>query len=633
MPNKSIQYWLFQSNPKVFLLKQALAADAIDTFAIVSHKKSIQKGDRIILWQTGKDAGCYALATVLENPAPLALSEKEKSFFVSIPNGESRVPISIDYNLWNRPITKDILPNSPYFLSFYAGIPGTNFKATAAQFQELVNIIEHFDMLQETSVDYQVNKSLSFPLNAILQGPPGTGKTYQTVNYALSIIEDRPLKELSIEPRTELRKRFESYQEEGRIQFITFHQSYTYEDFVEGIKPIAHEGQILYGIEHGIFKQICMDARRCLMEAISKYLPSSELEIEFNHLYSAFLDYLKSKDFSAFETPTERRILLHKVLRFGNLSVRQDKSFSPFTIRKNKLQKIYQHWDKVEEQDFQPDWIRSLIGDVNTNAYWGIFRELKHFEQNWMAKELEEIRAKDTPQNPIDIKEVSNQILQHCRKYVLIIDEINRGNIPAIFGELISLIESDKREGKAETIKTILPYSKELFAVPPNLYLLGTMNTSDRSVEKIDIALRRRFSFIEVLPQPSLLRPAIEAGVDLERLLDTINQRVDILLGKEYLIGHAYLMDVFNLDHLIELFDKKLIPLLEEYFFGDYEKIRLVLGSQFFEEEHANFTNLFANHDEISFGELSLKRKYTLKAASEWREIDFIRIYDSQYEA
>ncbi|MEM1121125.1 MAG: AAA family ATPase [Bacteroidota bacterium] len=486
MPKAKVNYWLFQANPQVFRLREALSDDALRTFAVKAHKKAIVEGDKVILWQAGKKAGCYALATVLSEPEFLTISDREKSYFKAAPEEGQRVRLQIDYNLWNRPITKEIIPDSQPFQAFYAGTPGTNFKATAEQYQQLVQLVEHLDMVHEPAVEYTVPRRFQHSLNTILQGPPGTGKTYQTVNYALSIIENRTLLELEIEPRKDLRQRFEQYRAKGQIQFITFHQSYAYEDFVEGIKPSTKGGQIEYNIENGIFKQIALTAK-----------------------------------------------------------------------------------------------------------------------------------AASNPN----------------KKHVLIIDEINRGNIPAIFGELISLIEPDKRMGQTESIETILPYSKEPFSIPPNLYLLGTMNTSDRSVEAMDIALRRRFNFVEMPPQPYLLRPAIEAGVNLEQLLTTLNNRIEALQDKDHLIGHAYFMQVTTLDDLMELFAKKIIPLLKEYFFGDLNKIGLVLGQQFFRKIESADTTTFGDFEATYVDELTYKKVYELKTPSEWKEVDFIRVYDKNYAA
>lgn len=164
------------------------------------------------------------------------------------------------------------------------------------------------------------------------------------------------------------------------------------------------------------------------------------------------------------------------------------------------------------------------------------------------------------------------------RTYALLIDEINRGNISKIFGELISLVEDSKREGAADAMTVRLPCSGEDFSVPGNLYLLGTMNSADRSLAFMDTALRRRFSFVRVAPDPSVLAGMSIEGINLERLLTMLNERIEMLYDKEHTIGHAYFLGVRSVKDLAEVFLKKLIPLLEEYFFDDWEKIRLVLG-------------------------------------------------------
>lgn len=168
--------------------------------------------------------------------------------------------------------------------------------------------------------------------------------------------------------------------------------------------------------------------------------------------------------------------------------------------------------------------------------------------------------------------------------YVLIIDEINRGNVSSIFGELITLIEDNKRDGEPNELSVILPYSKKAFSVPNNVYLIGTMNTADRSVEALDVALRRRFVFEEMLPDPSLLRGKKIGTIDLEILLRTINQRLEIILDKDHTIGHAFFLNVSSRPELKAVFKQKVIPLFQEYFFGDIIKIALALHHSFLEE-------------------------------------------------
>ena len=204
------------------------------------------------------------------------------------------------------------------------------------------------------------------------------------------------------------------------------------------------------------------------------------------------------------------------------------------------------------------------------------------------------------------------------KNFVLIIDEINRGNISQIFGELITLIEDDKRIGKDEALKVTLPYSKEEFGVPSNLYIIGTMNTADRSVEALDTALRRRFSFEEMPPKPDLISSAGKLSetkgilksdelddIDLPLLLKKINERLEKLLDKDHQIGHSYFISVKDLDGLKLAFQNKIIPLLQEYFFGDYGKIGLVLGKGFVSKDDSKKNNFadFSDADADEFSE------------------------------
>ncbi len=195
---------------------------------------------------------------------------------------------------------------------------------------------------------------------------------------------------------------------------------------------------------------------------------------------------------------------------------------------------------------------------------------------------------------------------------VFIIDEINRGNISKIFGELITLLEPSKRIGAKEQLRARLPYSEKDFGVPDNVYLIGTMNTADRSIALIDTALRRRFSFVEMQPDSATLKDVLVDGIDISEMLNTINKRITVLLDREHTIGHSYLLPLKSdptLEHLAVIFENTIVPLLQEYFYDDYEKIQLVLGDNQKPDDSTRFivrkndaVKLFGNAD-IDFPE------------------------------
>lgn len=341
---------------------------------------------------------------------------------------------------------------------------------------ELLNVSEEPREQEAPAPGYQPKRT-DAPLNQILYGPPGTGKTYNVIRYAVELIEGRKIAEG--ESYSSVKERYEKYAAAGQIRFTTFHQSFSYEEFVEGIRPVV-------------------------------------------------------------------------VDRYGNDT---NTAHADTTV-------IYR-------------------------PYSGVFKSLCE-------------KAAKSP---------------HMR-FVAIIDEINRGNISKIFGELITLIEESKRGTTA-----ILPYSQTEFFVPANLHILGTMNTADRSIAMLDTALRRRFDFIEMLPEPSLLGDC--DGVDLCQLLTALNERIEYYYDREHAIGHAYFMNggapIQSIFELRNVFSTKIIPLLQEYFFDDYEKIRLILNDDnaFIECINPKYIKHFDSGHKM----------YRLGRPDNWTRENFINIY------
>jgi len=420
--------------------------------------------------------------------------------------------------------------------------------------------------------------------NLILYGPPGTGKTYKTIELALQIIakKDEELKDfLKTNPnREELRKEFEKYKNNGQIDFITFHQSYSYEEFVEGIKAESdEEGNINYKVESGIFKELCERATDNWKSVIhNKTINSYLVKVNQNNIE------LLNKENKKIIIPIE----LFEVFR--------------------------QNWSIIEDK--KGEEINNILNTQIISSYMHFFKE----------------RYKGVIKSLIDFIE-ENVSSNNNKNYVLIIDEINRGNISKIFGELITLIEESKRLGNKEEIKVKLPYSKEEFGVPKNLYIIGTMNTADRSIALLDTALRRRFEFIEMMPKYDNLANNID-GINLKEMLEKINQRIEYLYDRDHTIGHSYFIGIKNFEELKYVFKNKIIPLLQEYFYDDWEKIRLILS----DNQVKNKDYQFIIEKEIKnnlFGDYELdedKKIYEINNDAFNKKESYIKIYKNENE-
>ena len=441
-------------------------------------------------------------------------------------------------------------------------------------------------------------------LNTILYGPPGTGKTYHTVIYAVAIIENKELSAVKAEPYQDVLKRYNEYKTRGQIEFTTFHQSYGYEEFIEGIRPTVVDGDdtsnIQYSVHPGMFKKFCERAER----------PTSV--------------QTHADTFSIAEGAAIWKVSL------GGSGENE--------IRTDCLQNGYIRID-WEEQDGDTGGSRIMnalinrmqIGDIVFSCYntstidaigvvTGEYERRDEYEDyrsfrtvNWLTKDFkEDIRAinggkymmqptvcglpnislSDVYRLIEKYQSVETSHVQNKQNYVFIIDEINRGNISKIFGELITLIEESKRVGKEEGMKTLLPYSMKPFGVPENVYIIGTMNTADRSIATIDTALRRRFAFKEMLPDSEVVTNISVGNLSVKTMLEKMNRRISVLYDREHTIGHAYFMPLAkdnSMKKLAEIFKNKVIPLLQEYFYEDYEKIRLVLADNQKKDEQGQF--------------------------------------------
>jgi 5-methylcytosine-specific restriction protein B len=397
---------------------------------------------------------------------------------------------------------------------------------------------------------------LAGPLNRILYGPPGTGKTFRSVAEAVAIVEGAtPSTLMSPSAYAETKKRFDAYRASEQIEFVTFHPSYAYQDFIEGIRPQpTADGGLSYDVDPGVLRRIAEKARtNWEASRISTGNVMSDDE-RFEQAYANVLTDIEE---------SEKGFVTARLFRGFEGQVRVGAKERSLSMVLPGYPTVY----NLPKQQLKNLWVRR--GEIKTPS------DTKLYNRSFFWAILRLLESTDTRTGALTSPNKTK-----LRNYVLVIDEINRGNIAKIFGELITLIEDDKRLGEDNELTVRLPYSPDErgFGLPPNLYLIGTMNTADRSIALIDTALRRRFTFIELMPDPSVLAGEPLADVDVVRLLTMINARIEYLFDREHTIGHAYFCGVGTFKELAERIQRKIIPLLQEYFHDDWSKIRLVFN-------------------------------------------------------
>ena len=376
------------------------------------------------------------------------------------------------------------------------------------------------------------------------------------------------------------------------IKFVTFHQSFSYEDFVEGIRAETDkQGQLRYDVKAGVFKEICDQAKQI---DNNQTINQVAQPIEFGKGY-----ILKKMNTELLEIqkPNGNVIHLSRIL-------------TDFLLREFRNGKITDR-NLAEKKVIEILGESEILEPYLVNGYSAIWANLIPFLDNLLHG--------------------ANPVVKEKSKYVIIIDEINRGNISRIFGELITLIEDSKRQGADEALSVTLPYSKKEFFVPDNVYIIGTMNSSDRSLTGLDIALRRRFTFIEMPPKPELLNDVVIEGLNVAKLLDIVNQRIEVLLDRDHCIGHANFMSLQKqptLENLAHIFKQKIIPQLQEYFFDDWSKISLVLykNDMIIEDNEINISSLFPANTQLDMDYSEQKKIWKINGEA-FKTIDaFIKI-------
>ncbi|MBS1583028.1 MAG: AAA family ATPase [Bacteroidetes bacterium] len=515
------------------------------------------------------------------------------------------------------------------------------------------------------------HSTMRIPLNRIFYGPPGTGKTHHTINSAVEIC-DPEFYAANSGDREKIKARYEALrmkdwkneQGAGRIGFCTFHQSFGYEDFVEGIKPMKPtdgDTYLKYEVRPGVLKQMVQRAEFYASGEAAKVKSQvnlSQEEVAKAEFFKMSLgDSQNSEEQMIYDYCIENSVVAIGFLGQHDLTglTEQQIRALPLASGQSKYDhtamSIFTHYLKPGNYVVVTfgNFVVRAIGRVTGDYYYDPKSEIgyPHFRKvEWLAineaipwveiyarqfsqQTIYKLKKEDVNRDFFVAEAAPANTSAQRQNFVLIIDEINRGNVAGIFGELITLIEENKRKGRPEALEVTLPYSQEPFSIPDNLYIIGTMNTADRSVEALDAALRRRFSFVPMMPEAANLKALEGSSIDITKMLTRINARLVQLLDEDHQIGHSHLWELHQekdpLPALKQVFKDKIIPQLEEYFHRDRAKLQLVLGERFVVgEDPADDLFLGANDNDAH----EPRTVHTVTPMDTWDERAFRSLYE-----
>lgn len=688
-------YWIFQGNPNIYNITNALKAAHLKSWKVAAHKDKIKIGDQVILWQTGKTPGCYALAEVTSEVGAFKEEAFEKKYYLNQVESiaTDRVKIKITKYLADNPILWNDIKDNPVFSNFNAGNQGTNFTATQEQFNTLLY--------------WNLSKNTKYWLFAPGENASAWDEFYNSGIMALGWDDIGDLSQYRIREdiRDALRNAYggEGDKKNDVSANDDFANKMSVNDIVivkKGRRELLGYGVVLSDYYYDEKRSEYKSCRRVdwklrgnwktdhnlvlkTLTDITQY--DTELE-EYDKYHERLMAIMDSKLIKA-STDMSNIKSINRILYgppgTGKTYYLKDQLFEKYTSKETSITKE-QHFETVVSgcswwqviaialldlgnakvsDIFEHDWVQKkaslsnsktirptlwgqlqshtineceyvnvtnrqqpLIFNKTGDSYWEILED--HVEE--LAPELYDLKDSVTNYNPDpdkiikhydfvtfhqsfayedfiegikpilpqddaeDTKDLGYRIedgvfKKLCQRaqndsenrYAIFIDEINRGNVSAIFGELITLIETDKRKDAKNELSIKLPYSKKEFSVPSNIDIYGTMNTADRSVEALDTALRRRFEFKEMMPDYELIVKERVGDIKLSEVLKIINQRIELLIDRDHTIGHSYFVNVNTTKAMADAFNNKIVPLLQEYFYGDYGKIGLVLGKGF----------------------------------------------------
>ncbi|RDV17203.1 EVE domain-containing protein [Pontibacter diazotrophicus] len=749
---KKVSYWIFQGSPKMFDFETALKENLIEDWNVAAHKENIKPGDKVIIWITGKQPGCYALAEVTHEPQ-LITQLKDSHLWKEGNPHDLQAGIKITHNLLDKPILKEQIATVPELAKLKVSNQGTNFSATEEEFMAILEMAEPsksikywlyapgenarwwdefyslgimglgWDKLGDLN-NYANKKEIVKMLQA-LDGTTGSKKNDATANFEFKDVISVGDIVIAKKGRNELLgygivtsgyyydSSRDSYQKCRKVDWKKWgkwdaqhHMALkTLTDITK--YPSEHpQHQFYYEWLLGIME--ANHTNEDVIEADTPFLPLIDLPLNTilygppgtgkthrlkNEYFKLFTDEQSTqtleeyclelvKDLAWWEvisvimldlkSTSVERIFEHPLLKAKNsISVNKTPKNTIWSLLQWHTKKDCPHVNFTKRatplffwKDDKGNWtIDEEIAQLETPDFYEVLKKYRNyapiskterryvfttFHQSFSYEDfIEGIKPKLTkPEEDSEsadvqyhvekgvFKEIVDKATANSgKRFAIFIDEINRGNIANIFGELITLIEDDKRIGCANYIPAMLPYSKKEFGVPNNLHIIGTMNTADRSVEALDTALRRRFSFIEMSPEPQkLAEPEFKCeGIELNRLLEAINCRIEKLLDKDYCIGHSYFMSITNqqspFEELKLIFLNKILPLLQEYFYGDWGKIMLVLGKGFVKKK-VEAVKFLATDEYEEYEEFDSKPTYSFTDAASWSLNTFKGVYE-----
>lgn len=481
----------------------------------------VKDGDIVLVRRGTRNLG--GIGIVVQNEFESGGYNSDKAIYIIWLNKESR---KLDYGLgdwkgFNESATDDT------YEKFYS-----KYSDTLDLVEKLLAKQKNLPFTIYTPTIQKLNKNM-YPKNIILYGPPGTGKTFHTITKAAEIISGE-----SFDKRyDEARILYNAKLNEGQVEFVTFHQNYSYEDFVAGLRPDTsiENNQLKFKEHKGVFHRICQKAKENWND-YNRYLNGEKYKFStFEEILNEFLKPLAEKD-EAINLATLARNVSFKIYSINekNLGLEKQSGSRDHTLSINTLKALYE-----ERREYNLQGLGVY--------YYPTIDKLKQIATS-LKKEIQDVKLNN---------------------YVLVIDEINRANISRVFGELITLLEPDKRIGEKNELLLRLPGlpDDELFGVPPNLYLVGTMNTADKSIALIDIALRRRFVFEDMYPREDIINSTVPE--QYRRFLVELNKKIKELKGPDFMIGHAYFIPEEDKNlNILQVLNQKVIPLLNEYFYN-----------------------------------------------------------------